>query len=433
MAGRIKQMIDTIIEQESKGDPRLINIARTKLIVRGIHPDKYSAHSEDDPIIIRQLEKMIRLTGLSNVAVAVSQAESAKEAVSEIKTALRVVQPKMILYFASSRYDPGELARQMKEAFSPAVVFGCSTAGELANTQMLKNSVVAMAMNANIIEDIRVATIRDLSRPDGVNQAFDEFEQHFKIPMRDLDFQKYVGIILFDGLAGAEERTMGTIGDLTRVLFIGGSAGDDQKFVSTHVSANGNAYSNAAVIALLKPSVKFDFIKTQSFRALDKHLVPTKINEQTREVCEFDGKPAVEAYANAVGCTRDEVAQHFMVNPFGLVVGHDDIYVRSPFRAEGDCIYLFCHVKAGMDLALLESTNIIVDTKAALERKKMELGRISAIINFHCILRTLELEQKHQTDEYGRIFAGIPTIGFSTYGEEFIGHINQSSMMLVFR
>ena len=86
-----------------------------------------------------------------------------------------------------------------------------------------------------------------------------------------------------------------------------------------------------------------------------------------------------------------------------------------------------------MDLALLESTNIIVDTKAALERKKMELGRISAIINFHCILRTLELEQKHQTDEYGRIFAGIPTIGFSTYGEEFIGHINQSSTMLVFR
>jgi hypothetical protein len=217
------------------------------------------------------------------------------------------------------------------------------------------------------------------------------------------------------------------------VLFIGGSAGDDQKFVSTHVSANGNAYSHAAVIALLKPSVKFDFIKTQSFRALGKHLIPTKINEQNREVCEFDGRPAVEAYANAVGCTRDEVAQHFMVNPFGLVVGHDDIYVRSPFRAEGNSIYLFCHVKAGMDLALLESTNIIVDTKGALERKKMELGRISAIINFHCILRTLELEQKHQTDEYGRIFAGIPTIGFSTYGEEFIGHINQSSTMLVFR
>jgi hypothetical protein len=376
-------MIDTIVEQETKGDPRLVNITRTKLIVRGIHPDKYSVHSEDDPIIIRQLEKMIRLTGISNVAVAVSQAESVKDVVSEIKTAIKVVQPKMILYFASSRYDPQELAQRMKEAFSPASVFGCSTAGELANTRMLKNSVVAMAMNANIIEDVRVATIRDLRHTDGVNRAFAEFEQHFRIPMRDLDFQKYVGIILFDGLAGAEERTMETIGDLTRVLFIGGSAGDDQKFVATHVSANGKAYSNAAVLALLKPSVKFDFIKTQSFRVMDKHLVPTKINEKTREVCEFDGKPAVDAYAEAVGCTRDDVSAHFMVNPLGLVVGHDDVYVRSPFRAEGDSLYLFCHVKAGMDLALLESTNIIVDTKVAVERKKMELGRISAIINFH--------------------------------------------------
>lgn len=433
MTGRIKQLIDTLIEQESRGDSRLINITRTKLIVRGIHPDKYSAHSDDDPIIIRQLEKLISLSGAANVAVAISQAEAVRDAVSEIRGSIRVAQPRMILYFASPRYEPRELARLMKEAFEPATVFGCTTAGELANTRMLKGSVVAMAMNSSIIEDAKVATIRDLGDPEGVSRAFSEFEQHFQTPMRDLDFQKYVGIILFDGLAGAEERTMEAIGDMTRVLFIGGSAGDDQKFVATHVSANGDAYSNAAVIALLKPAVKFDFIKTQSFHTLDRHLVPTRINELTREVIEFDGRPAVEAYADAVGCAPADVARYFMINPFGLVVGHDDVYVRSPFRAEGDSIYLFCHVKAGMDLALLESTNIIVDTKVALEKKKMELGKISAIINFHCILRTLELEQKNLTEEYGRIFAGIPTIGFSTYGEEFIGHINQTSTMLVFR
>ncbi len=410
-----------------------MNITRTKLIVRGIHPDKYSVHSEDDPIIIRQLEKMLRLTGTGNVAVAVSQAGSVRDAVSEIRAGIRIGQPKLILYFASPRYEPRELARLMAEAFAPAPVFGCTTAGELANTRMLKGSVVAMAMNAGIIEDVKVATIRDLGDPDGVPRAFAEFEQHFHVPMRDLDFRKYVGIILFDGLAGAEERTMETIGDLTRVLFIGGSAGDDQKFAATHVASGGEAFSHAAVLALLKPSVKFDFIKTQSFRTLDRHLVATRINVENREVCEFDGKPAVAAYAEAVGCPREEVAQHFMVNPFGLVVGHDDVFVRSPFRAEGDSLFLFCHVKAGMDLALLESTNIIVDTKVALEKKKMEMGRISAIINFHCILRTLELEQKNLTDEYGRIFFGIPTIGFSTYGEEFIGHINQTSTMLVFQ
>ena len=80
-----------------------------------------------------------------------------------------------------------------------------------------------------------------------------------------------------------------------------------------------------------------------------------------------------------------------------------------------------------------ESTDIIKDTKQAIEDKKNEIGSISGIINFHCILRTLELEQKGTTEEYGKIFTDIPTIGFSTYGEEYMGHINQTSTMLVFK
>ncbi|MGD9209353.1 MAG: hypothetical protein PVI90_01185, partial [Desulfobacteraceae bacterium] len=73
------------------------------------------------------------------------------------------------------------------------------------------------------------------------------------------------------------------------------------------------------------------------------------------------------------------------------------------------------------------------DTKKAIEKKMVEMGSISAIINFHCILRTLELEKKNTIDDYGRLFTKIPTIGFSTYGETFLGHINQTSTMLVFK
>ena len=68
-----------------------------------------------------------------------------------------------------------------------------------------------------------------------------------------------------------------------------------------------------------------------------------------------------------------------------------------------------------------------------IEEKAKELGQVSAMINFHCILRTLELENKELTEPYGRIFTDIPTIGFSTYGEEYIGHINQTSTILVFK
>ena len=55
------------------------------------------------------------------------------------------------------------------------------------------------------------------------------------------------------------------------------------------------------------------------------------------------------------------------------------------------------------------------------------------MINFNCILRTLGLEQEQSSEAYGALFGEIPTVGFSTYGEQFIGHINQTATMLVFK
>jgi hypothetical protein len=93
----------------------------------------------------------------------------------------------------------------------------------------------------------------------------------------------------------------------------------------------------------------------------------------------------------------------------------------------------YCGVSEGMELSLLESTNIIEDTRNSIKHAEEELGKASAIINFNCILRTLELKQKNLTKEYGELFTAIPTIGFSTYGEAYIGHINQTATMLVFK
>ena len=123
---------------------------------------------------------------------------------------------------------------------------------------------------------------------------------------------------------------------------------------------------------------------------------------------------------------------NFMSRPVGLMIDGEP-FVRSPQQVQGDDMVFYCNVLEGMELSLLESTDIVKDTTAAVEAKKGELGKIEGIINFHCILRTLELEDKGQTQDYGKIFSDIPTIGFSTYGEEYIGHINQTSTMLVFR
>lgn len=60
MPGRIKYMIDTIIEKRSNGNPTIVNTTRVKLRLKGISPDNYTWTSPDDPIIIEKLNGLAK-------------------------------------------------------------------------------------------------------------------------------------------------------------------------------------------------------------------------------------------------------------------------------------------------------------------------------------------------------------------------------------
>lgn len=350
------------------------------------------------------------------------------DAVADIRGQFSQSEPKLVLFFASPDYSPEEIAAAMAEAFPAAVTFGCSTAGEIITGRMLTRSLVAMAFGSEAIKSARVELLEDLDTP-GYG-AFAAFETHFGIPMADMDPSRYAGILLVDGLSRKEELIVDRIGDLTNVNFVGGSAGDDLRFNATHVYANGKSYTNAAVVALLEPAVPFSFLKTQSFTMLPKTLTVTRVNELDREVVEFNNKPAAVAYAEALGVGLDEVEAYFLSNPVGLVF-EGEPYVRSPQRIKDGSMIFYCAVKEGMELTLLQSTDIIADTRRALDDAKTKFGAPSAIVNFNCILRTLELREKGLTEQYGNIFTGVPTVGFSTYGEQYIGHLNQTATMFL--
>jgi len=362
------------------------------------------------------------------IKIAYSTVNSAEDAAADIIGQLSHTEPKMVVFFASSAFDQELLSKKMQEGFSNAATFGCSTAGEIISGKMLKNSIVAMALDGDIISDVKVSVVQNIRDNGDIKKAFAEFEGYYGLPTRDMDYKKYVGIVLNDGLSMSEEKVMEKIGDLTNVVFIGGSAGDDLKFKRTCVYANGHVYSNASVLALMVPKNGFDYVKTQSFEVAGVNLTATRVNEQSREVMEFNGKPAALAYTEALNIPLEEASKSFMTNPVGLVA-EDEIFVRSPQQIKDNSMIFYCNILDGMEVSLLNATDIVKDTKEALAKKK----DIAGVINFNCILRTLELEQKGQQDAYAGIFKDIPTIGFSTYGEACFGHINQTSTMLIFK
>lgn len=58
MPGQIKTMIDKIISERAHGNSTLVNTTRTKLLLKGIDPEKFGSGSTDDPAIIDKLRKL---------------------------------------------------------------------------------------------------------------------------------------------------------------------------------------------------------------------------------------------------------------------------------------------------------------------------------------------------------------------------------------
>lgn len=336
----------------------------------------------------------------------------------QLKTRLPA-EPTFLVYFHSVDFDAAAVADTLAKAYPGVPSIGCSTAGEIVTGRMLDKSLVVGAFTGEVVPKAAVVPILG----DDVGAALKALTADFG----EADLATHVGVILMDGLSGKEEQIMDSLGNSTDLTFVGGSAGDDLRFAKTFVAANGRVVGGSGALALLQVPAGYDLIKTQSFCPTGKTLTPTKVDRAARAVLEFDGKPAAQAYAQAVGADSTATATHaFMDAPLGLMAGSEP-FVRSPQRIDNDKLHFYCSVMEGVELSVLKGTDIVADTAQALAGSDHR-----GLMVFNCILRTLELKDQGKTEAFGKLFAK-PSVGFSTYGEAYIGHINQTATILALR
>jgi hypothetical protein len=363
------------------------------------------------------------------IAVAHSTKTNASEAVLDLRQQLAGFDPRFLMFFVSPNHDPEAVSAALQRSFDcPSI--GSTTAGEFAGGRILEGSIVMMGFDAAHVEAAAVALVHQPDSEQSVREAYAALLDRTRID--ENSDRQVVGLVLQDGLSGAEEALMAALSNLSNIPFVGGSAADGGRFQRTHVFVNGQLHSSAAALALLKLRQPFQILKTQSFDIGAQTLSVTRADEATRRVLEFNGKPASEEYARALGVPTDQLAEHFQLHPLGLLVDRGQPFVRSPRQVQGTDVVFYCNVKEGMDLRLLEARNIVEDTRADLELALASFGPISGLLNFHCILRTLELKHKGQSEAYAELFDPATSIGFSTYGESYIGHINHTSVILLF-
>ena len=64
MPGKIKRVIQEIIEKRSRGNETIRSTTRTRLVLKGVNPDHFTDLSEDDPLILDKLKEVIDGMGL---------------------------------------------------------------------------------------------------------------------------------------------------------------------------------------------------------------------------------------------------------------------------------------------------------------------------------------------------------------------------------
>jgi hypothetical protein len=72
MAGDIKRTLDSIIEQRARGSATIALSTKTKLILKGLNPDRFTLTSPDDPAILSKVRAAAAELGVALHAGSVS-------------------------------------------------------------------------------------------------------------------------------------------------------------------------------------------------------------------------------------------------------------------------------------------------------------------------------------------------------------------------
>jgi hypothetical protein len=87
----------------------------------------------------------------------------------------------------------------------------------------------------------------------------------------------------------------------------------------------------------------------------------------------------------------------------------------------------FCAIDEGMVLTVAQVRNPIDATNDVFRQLIDDLGEVSILIGFECVLRRLAVEQHQLSREMSELYRRNNVVGFQTYGEQYRSmHVNQT-------
>jgi hypothetical protein len=336
----------------------------------------------------------------------------------------------LVVFFCSSHYDLDVLASEINAYFHGVPVIGCTTAGEIGPAGYRQHSISGFSLPAGDFS----AAVGHLENLDSFSTAAAGSMVSRLVDKLDnkpgaSDPSHRFALQLIDGLSNQEEIVTQTIQyALGGIALFGGSAGDDLRIENTCVFSDHTFRRNSTALAIVETEYPFTVFKTQNFVGGQDRFVVTEADAATRTIVELNGEPAALVYARATGVTVAQLDDnHFSDFPVVVRINGMD-YVRSIQKANRDgSLTFYCAIDRGLILRIGQSMDFTGNLVSVLDNVHSKVGEPQLLIACDCILRQIEMKEKGWQPEVEALFEKNNAVGFSTYGEQFMGiHMNQT-------
>jgi hypothetical protein len=370
--------------------------------------------SSEQPISIRQ---------------GVSTATNPVVAARELHAQLAQEDLSLVLFFCAPEYETAGFARALGELFGPALVVGCTSAGEIGPDGYLDNAVTAISFARPTFEAaaVRLGPLSELGLTQ-CGEAAERLRSALRARLGRPPRHEFA-MVLLDGLSQREELVMSCLGGtLSDIPVFGASAGDGLTFEHTSIFVDGTFHSDSGVLLLVASDLPVRPFRNQHFVSSGTRMVVTGAEPARRVVTEINAEPAVAEYARIIGYEIGALTPMvFATHPLVVRLGGAE-YVRSIQKANPDgSLTFYCAIDEGLVLTLAEGRDLYSRLEDLFAEIRGEIGEPAAVIGFDCVLRKLECERNQTKHKVARLLQANRVVGFSTFGEQFRSmHVNQT-------
>jgi len=312
------------------------------------------------------------------------------------------------------------LLKEIRAFYPEAHLFGCSTAGEIAGTQVLDDSLVLTAIHFEHTQ-IRGANI-------SIGSMAESYVAGERLAKKLSDDDLAHVLVLSDGLKiNGSELVKGLVGALPEgVSVTGGLSADGDRFQETYVFWDDlPAQNQIAAVGLYGRQLKIGFGSFGGWDSFGPERLITK--SQGNILYEFDGRSALDLYKKYLGDHAQELPASGLLFPIQIrMPGADEGLVRTILAVnEADQSLTFAgDVPVGAYARLMKANfdRLIDGAVDAARSGHHMIGEKPAdlALLISCVGRKLILKQRVEEEVEGvREVLGQQTIltGFYSYGE----------------